>query len=121
MAEREPGPTLRKVVEISLTLVDRAEHAGVAVVDHEQIRTVAHSDDVVALIDTVQSAVGEGPCLSAQRDGDVVHCNDLETEQPVAPVRRPGARGGRDPQPGRREGHLLVVDPVLAPAGRLRL
>lgn len=80
LAERDPEPTLHKIVEISLTLIDSADHAGIDVIDGRQIRAVAASDGVAERIDAIQVEVDEGPCLSAIREHEVFHVADLDAE-----------------------------------------
>ena len=80
LAEREPEPTLRRIVHISLTLIDAADHAGIDVLEGGQIHAVAPSDEVAERIDAIQVEADEGPCLSALRDHEVFHTDDLKTE-----------------------------------------
>ena len=81
LAEQDPEPTLRKIVEISLTLIDRADHAGIDLIEGRRIRAVAPADEVAERIDAIQVEVDEGPCLSAIREHEVFQSDDLEAER----------------------------------------
>lgn len=80
LAERDPESTLRKIVQVSLKLIDSADHAGIDVIEGGQIRAVAPSDEVAERIDALQVELDEGPCLSAIREHEVFRTDDLTTE-----------------------------------------
>ena len=55
--------TLHRIVEAALATIEPCERAGIFLTDGEDLRTVAPSDPLVAEIDALQRATGEGPCL----------------------------------------------------------
>jgi anti-anti-sigma factor len=75
-------------VDVALGLVTQLAHAtvpgadGVSVSLHRAgtMTTVAASDDRIAQMDRDQYATGEGPCLTAAREGHVVEVRDLAQE-----------------------------------------
>ena len=58
-------------------MVDGCDHAGITLVHHEQLSSPAVSDDVVARVDALQFEYGQGPCVDAVRESEVVHSGDI--------------------------------------------
>src|SRR6185295_11487534 len=56
------------VVESAVQLIDGCDRAAIGVLDGEQFRSAAATDDIMVLIDELQNEVGEGPCLEASID-----------------------------------------------------
>ena len=86
------------VVESAVQLIDGCDRAAIGVLDGEQFRSAAATDDVMRLIDRLQNEVGEGPCLEASTDSVVQVDNDITTDSQVA------AAGRRSWSSGRRSG-----------------
>ena len=61
--------TLGRIVHAAIESIDACEHAGIFLLEGDEIRTVAASDSLVEQIDTLQQETGEGPCLDAVRSG----------------------------------------------------
>lgn len=74
---------LQRLVDLAVALVPGCSWAGVS--EHQRgrpPRSLAVSDGIAALVDELQYAVGQGPCLEAAADeeSDVVSSPDLERE-----------------------------------------
>ena len=73
--------TLEKVVSAALTLVPGAEEGSISVViARKQVESWASSNDLPQDIDALQRETGEGPCLDAAFDAEVVDVPDMATE-----------------------------------------
>ena len=57
--------------------------------------TVAASDERAAQLDETQYEAGDGPCLTALRSGQIMHCADLHQESvgPTYVGQAPGSSG----------------------------
>ncbi|ROS73301.1 GAF and ANTAR domain-containing protein [Cellulomonas sp. PhB143] len=70
--------TLARTAELAVALVDGCDAAGISFVARGgRIETPAATDDVARRGDELQYALGEGPCLDAVRDAEVVSAPDL--------------------------------------------
>jgi GAF domain-containing protein len=69
--------TLERVVQTCVEAVEHCDMAGVSILAHREIRTVAASDEALRVIDHLQFELGEGPCYDALRTGEIVASNDL--------------------------------------------
>lgn len=79
-SEQSVQATLDKIVELAVRTIDGCDHAGVTFVESGKMRTPAASDDVPRLVDAIQYAAGEGPCLDAIRVHEVFQTDDLRQE-----------------------------------------
>lgn len=97
LAEQDAEAMLRRIVQVSIKLIEPADHAGIDVVDGNLIHAVAPSDEVAERIDGLQVEVNEGPCLSAIREHEVFYSPDLqvETRWPLFAARAYGETGIR--------------------------
>lgn len=68
---------LRKIVAVAVAEVRACESAGIELIEKRMIRPVAASSEVARRISEVQNEVGEGPCLSAIREHETFHTDDL--------------------------------------------
>jgi GAF domain-containing protein len=73
--------TVEAIVWAAVEHLDGAEHAGVCLVEHGKVETVAASGDTVVDIDKLQFKVQEGPCVDAIAHHRTYRTGDLETEQ----------------------------------------
>lgn len=70
--------TLQRIVEQAVATVRGAEYASVSLVRaRREVETVAATDDVCWRVDQAQYATGEGPCLDAIWDQEIVQVTDL--------------------------------------------
>jgi GAF domain-containing protein len=73
--------TLQQVVSTAVSTMDGCDSAGVFVVDGHSVRSVAYTSDAVVELDTLQDALGEGPCLDAASSAAVVYVTDLSEDE----------------------------------------
>lgn len=79
--QHDPASTLKVAVALLVQNVEGCEAAGVSLVRSKgTIDTPAASDDVVEIGDRLQAELGEGPCLGALCEEDLVYVADLETD-----------------------------------------
>ncbi|MFL6025935.1 MAG: GAF and ANTAR domain-containing protein [Friedmanniella sp.] len=80
--EGDTQHTLDRAVAIATQLIPGCDYAGVSIVHRDRsIDTPARTGDVVAEVDRLQYAVGQGPCLDAIRVAETVSSPDLSTER----------------------------------------
>lgn len=79
--------TLASITAGAVDYVDGAQFAGILMVDKRKKTTesVAVTDPVVEQLDAIQTRVGEGPCLEAAWEHDIVRLNDF-TDEPRWPA-----------------------------------
>jgi GAF domain-containing protein len=74
--------TFDSVVKRAVEMVPGCRHAGITLRKRRgRADTVAATDDLVERLDTVQYALGEGPCLDAAFDKGNVLIDDVATDQ----------------------------------------
>lgn len=69
--------TLSSIVELAVAMVPGCSASGVSQVHGREITTTASTDPAARLGDRLQYELGEGPCLDAVRDEEVVHSTDV--------------------------------------------
>ncbi|WNV77664.1 GAF domain-containing sensor histidine kinase [Geodermatophilus sp. DSM 44513] len=79
--ERTRAGALARVVSLTASLVPGAEQTSVTVLVGDRLITLAASGPVARQLDEVQDEAGEGPCLTAARDGDPVLVEDTAVER----------------------------------------
>ncbi len=72
--------TLEAVVKGAVGIVPGARWAGVSLIEGRQVIPEAPSDPLVARLDTLQTELNQGPCLSALREHHTVLIDDMTTE-----------------------------------------
>lgn len=71
-------PTLQRIVDLAVARIPGAQHAGISEVRaRKAVSTVAASDELPKRVDAVQYETGQGPCLDAIFEQDVVRIDDL--------------------------------------------
>ena len=76
--ESEPG-TLHAACALARDLL-KADEASFTAVQHGRFRTVARTGDLPLLVDEIQYALDEGPCVDAVEDGTTYRVEDLLTD-----------------------------------------
>jgi GAF domain-containing protein len=71
---------LEAVVEIVKRAVDNCDAAGIVLLVDGEPTSIAVTDRLTMEIDLVQYQTGEGPCLTAMNEGDVVRIDILERD-----------------------------------------
>jgi GAF domain-containing protein len=69
--------TLDRAVLMATDMLERCDYAGISVVRPSGVETPAATDEALRRIDELQYELGEGPCLSALRQTDVVVSSNL--------------------------------------------
>ncbi len=70
--------TLQRIGELAVKTVPGADYAAVTRIRaHGRLDSVAATDDVCRRVDEVQYETGEGPCVDAVREQEVVRIDDL--------------------------------------------
>ncbi|MFD3812522.1 GAF and ANTAR domain-containing protein [Rhodococcus sp. NPDC058639] len=80
--QNESGPeaTLRGITGGAVSLIPGAWGAGISKVEGRETTAEAPTNPTVAELDELQTALGEGPCLTALREHRTVHIEDMATE-----------------------------------------
>src|ERR1700730_18935015 len=68
---------LTKVASASVALVRGADLAKISVIDNGELRSIATTSQLTALLDSAQRMSGQGPCLEAISAHKAVRCDDL--------------------------------------------
>ncbi|WP_414938197.1 GAF and ANTAR domain-containing protein [Amycolatopsis sp. cmx-11-51] len=79
-AEPNVDTTIAAIVKAAVDHVAGADYAGISLVEHGRIRTVAPTDEVVVTIDEVQYRTKQGPCVNAIAEHQVFRTGDLAAE-----------------------------------------
>jgi hypothetical protein len=78
MAEEEGTQhTLDRAVQMATDMIDACDLAGISLVHADGIDTPAASHEELRRVDELQYELGEGPCLNALRQDDVVAASNL--------------------------------------------
>ena len=90
-AEADLAGVRSRVLEAALAHIEGAEYAGITALSRREASTPAATDELVLVIDKLQYATGEGPCLSAAADHEAVVLVDDLTADGRWPVFSDGA------------------------------
>lgn len=72
---------LTRAVGLAVATVEGGDHASISLVTKGNIEAQAHTSDWIAeIIDGIRSDTGEGPCVDAIREHEVVETGDLSKE-----------------------------------------
>jgi signal transduction histidine kinase len=71
---------LAQIVELAAEALPGAEQVSLTVPTPQGLATAAATGPLARQVDAIQYQVGEGPCVAATREGDVVLVPDLATE-----------------------------------------
>jgi GAF domain-containing protein len=80
-AEPSTESLLQRIVEVAVTEIAPAEHAGISEIRGKRVVTRAATSDTVREVDRLQYDSGEGPCLTSLRDEITVRSDDLSVER----------------------------------------
>jgi putative methionine-R-sulfoxide reductase with GAF domain len=72
--------TLQGIARGAVDIVPGARWAGISLIQGREVHPRASSDPLVAELDTTQTALDEGPCLSALREHHTVLIDDIAAE-----------------------------------------
>jgi hypothetical protein len=78
---RDVGSALAEIVDNAAQAVPGVKYAGITVANRDEgIESMAATDPLVVTLDDVQKREGDGPCVAAAWDEDMVRIDDLTTE-----------------------------------------
>ncbi len=87
--------TLRAIAASAVESVDAAEECGITyVIGRSTVESRAATGELPRSVDALQERLGEGPCLDAVRDEDVVRVDDVATDGRWPVFAREAARLG---------------------------
>jgi GAF domain-containing protein len=72
---------LRRVAATGCGLLANCKSASVTIIERGRAVTVGSTSDTAQALDDAQYEVGDGPCLTAARDGMAVRIDDIGTDQ----------------------------------------
>ncbi len=72
---------LHKIVHLAVDSLDACEYAGISLVEKSRITSPASSNDIPRKVDEIQSQTGEGPCIEAIKEHEVLQTGDLQDER----------------------------------------
>ena len=99
---------LVQVATFAVQAIPGADGAGLTMMEHDRSDTIVASEPFVRDIDAIQYGIGEGPCISAAKEGKTMRSGSLGGE-PRWP------RFG--PRAGRLGVHSVLSLPLLTPDG----
>lgn len=73
--------TAERITELAVQVLRGCDHAGISLVEHRKIVTVAATDEVVTEGDHRQYEFNQGPCLDSIRDQETIRAPRLATDQ----------------------------------------
>lgn len=73
--------TLDKIVNLAVERLQGCEFAGISLVEGRQITSPASSNDTPRKVDSIQTEVGQGPCLDAIKQHELFQTGDLSSEE----------------------------------------
>lgn len=80
-APRDVAAALAEIVDSATRAIPRVGHAGITIANrNEGVESMAATHPSVVTLDEVQQREGDGPCLSAAWDDDIVRIDDIATE-----------------------------------------
>jgi GAF domain-containing protein len=72
---------LQRALELTIEIVPGCEQAGISMVEKGTVETPASYGEVAAKCDKLQEHLGEGPCITALLEAEVVRIDDLEQDE----------------------------------------
>src|SRR5262245_3104669 len=81
-SEADPEATLREIVRDAIVLIPGTEDASITeVTDRKSLASRAASSELPVLVDALMLDVGQGPCLDALFDEQIVRVPDMSKER----------------------------------------
>jgi GAF domain-containing protein len=72
---------LERALELAVEIVPGCEQSGISLVQNRVVETPASFGEVAASCDKLQEQLGEGPCVTALLEAEVIRIDDLESDQ----------------------------------------
>ena len=80
-AEPDMAALLQRITDTAVVEIDGAEHACISLVEGSIVHTQAATDDLVRRVDSRESQLNEGPCITSLREEVTVRSDDFEKEE----------------------------------------
>lgn len=78
----DPGRRMQAGVKLAVSLIEGCDHAGITMIDGDEITSGAASDELVARADAIQHDLREGPCVTvAERHSPTIFVSDLTRDE----------------------------------------
>ncbi|MGH8860632.1 MAG: GAF and ANTAR domain-containing protein [Jatrophihabitantaceae bacterium] len=71
---------LERALELATDIVPGCEQAGISLLQNRTVETPASVGEIAAACDRLQEKLGEGPCVTALLEADIIRIDDLETD-----------------------------------------
>lgn len=91
LAEDDLPEVLTAISVLAVETIGGADHCGITVVRGREVSTPAAGDEIPVLVDQIQYDTGQGPCLDAIREHEVLHAGDIGAEHARWPEFAPRA------------------------------
>ena len=85
---------LRRVAESGLGLMAQCRGASITIIEQGRAVTVGSTNEMAQALDDAQYAAGDGPCLTAAREGVVVRIDDIPADERWPDFRRRAVEEG---------------------------
>lgn len=72
--------TLKLIVDAAVKMIPGVRWAGISLIDGQRTIPMVPSSDMVAALDTAQTAASQGPSLTALSDQQKIHIADMSTD-----------------------------------------
>ena len=80
LAEEDLDSTLRVIAEVAVRAISGCDCAGITLVESDEVQSTACTDELCAAIDRDQYLTGEGPCVDAIRNNEVMLLGNAATD-----------------------------------------
>jgi hypothetical protein len=80
-AAHDVQEVLDAIVRLAVEHLDPCDFAGISFVDGRHITSPAASSEAAAIVDAIQAATDQGPCLDAIKNHEVFQTGDLSAEE----------------------------------------
>jgi GAF domain-containing protein len=81
LTEEDQETTLRRVGDLAVRCIEGCDAVGVTISDEATAATRAATGGLVYEVDSYQYGIGEGPCLQAVADKEIVEIRDMATDE----------------------------------------
>ena len=85
---------LDRALELAVDVVPGCEQAGISLLQNRVVETPASVGELAAACDKLQERLGEGPCVTALLEDDVIRIDDMLTDTRWAQFAAGAARAG---------------------------
>jgi GAF domain-containing protein len=80
-AEHDMAALLQRITETAVDEIEGAEHACISLFERGTVRSQAGTDELAKRVDSRESELNEGPCITSLREEVTVRSDDFEKEE----------------------------------------